>query len=146
MGSRMRFNLKTSTTARYLWPAAIGAVVIGSLSPADSSLMHAVASLRIDDKVLHFSAYVFLAILPVLGMRRKMDALLGAGSMMLLGLLLEIAQHFVPGRSPEVADEAANMVGVACGMVMAFPFRAGSAGLSPGSKLVERVSCAKPDP
>ena len=32
----MRFHLNISTTARYLWPAAMGAVVLGSLSPANS--------------------------------------------------------------------------------------------------------------
>jgi VanZ family protein len=120
----VRFHLNIATTARYLWLAAMAAVVIGSLSPADSSLMRAVAQVHIQDKVLHFGAYVFLASFPVLGMRRKLEAFVAAGSMVLLGLLLEIAQHFVPGRSPEVADEVANILGVACGMALAFPFRA----------------------
>jgi VanZ family protein len=57
-------------------------------------------------------------------MRRKLDAFVAAGSMTLLGLLLEVAQRFVPGRSPEVADEIANILGVACGTALAFPFRA----------------------
>ena len=129
----MRFHLNISTTARYLWIAAMGTVILGSLSPANSYLIRAVASTHIQDKVLHFVAYVFLAIFPVLGMRRKFEALMGAGSMMLLGLLLEITQYFVPGRSPEIADEVANILGVACGMALAFPFRARQNGPSPGS-------------
>jgi VanZ family protein len=131
----MRFHLNISTTARYLWPVAMGAVVLGSLSPANSVLIRAVASIHIQDKILHFVAYIFLAIFPVLGMRRKWEALVGAGSMMLLGLLLEITQHFVPGRSPELGDEVANMLGVLCGMALAFPFRARQRGLSSGSNL-----------
>jgi len=115
----------------------MGVVVLGSLSPANSSLMRAVASIHVSDKVLHFVAYVFLASFPVLGMRRKFEALVAAGSMMLLGLLLEITQHFVPGRSPEIADEVANMLGVLCGMALAFPFRARSRGLPPGSNLLD---------
>ena len=124
-------------TARYLWVAAMGVVVLGSLSPANSSLMRAVASIHVSDKILHFVAYVFLASFPVLGMRRKFEAFVAAGSMTLLGLLLEIMQHFVPGRSPEIADEVANMLGVLCGMALAFPFRAWPRGLPPGSKLVD---------
>lgn len=116
--------MSISKTARYLWPASTGAVVLGSLSPANSLLIRAVVSTHIRDKVLHFVAYALLAIFPVLGMRRKLEAIAGAGSMMLLGLLLEIAQHFVPGRSPEIADEVANVLGVLCGMAMAVPFRA----------------------
>ena len=78
---------------------------------------------RFNDKILHFSGYLLLAILPVLGLRRKINALMGAGSMVLLGLLLEIGQNFVPGRTPELADEVANSLGVACGVVLAYPFR-----------------------
>lgn len=101
----------------------MASVVAGSLSPADSSLIRAVASIHVQDKVLHFVAYVLLASFSVLGIRGKLEAFVAAGSMTLLGLLLEIAQHFVPGRSPEVADEVANILGVACGIALAFPFR-----------------------
>jgi VanZ family protein len=44
--------------------------------------------------------------------------------MVLVGMFLEIAQNFVPGRSPEVADAIANTLGVVCGIILAFPFRA----------------------
>jgi len=114
---------QVNTTARFLWGVAICLTVIGSLSPGNSTLMRAVSSLHVSDKTLHFSGYALLAILPILGMRRKASALWAAGSMVLLGLLLELAQNFVPGRSPEVADEVANALGVACGIVIAFPFR-----------------------
>ncbi len=115
----------------------MGAVVLGSLSPANSFLIRTVASIHIQDKILHFVVYVFLAIFPVLGMRRKFEALVAASSMMLLGLLLEITQHFVPGRSPEIADEVANMLGVLCGMALAFPFRAWQSEPSSGSNLLD---------
>jgi len=130
----MKFPLDVPTAARLLWAIAIAVVVIGSLSPANSSLMRAVASIHVQDKVLHFLGYVLLASFPVLGMRRKLEALVGGGSMILLGLLLEIAQHFVPGRSPEIADEVANMLGVACGMALAFPFRSWQRELPPRPK------------
>ena len=109
--------------ALFLWSAAICVVLIGSLSPSDSALMRTVDGLDINNKILHFSAYVCLAILPVLGIRKRNKALMAAASMVLLGLLVEFAQNLVPGRTPEVADEVANILGVASGIAIAFPFR-----------------------
>jgi hypothetical protein len=119
----MKLDQNLRWAAHFCWLAAICAVIIGSLSTGNSSLMRAVGALGISDKVLHFAAYVLLAVLPVLGIKGNIRALAGAGSMVLVGLLLEVAQNFIPGRSPEVADEIANTLGVACGMALAFPFR-----------------------
>src|ERR1700732_4686201 len=119
----MKVKLNPTVAAYVLWPAAVGIVVIGSLSPGDSWLMGSVDRLGIWDKALHFGAYLLLAVLPALGFQKRSTALWSAGSMVLLGLLLEIAQKFIPGRSPEAADELANAVGVSCGMALVFPLR-----------------------
>lgn len=119
----MKSDLKLSAIARYLWVTAIGMVVTGSLSPGNSSLMRAVDSLQVDDKILHFIIYLLLAMAPVLGLRRTTSAVWGAASMVVLGLLLEIGHSFVPGRTPGMADEIANTLGVGCGLALAFPFR-----------------------
>ncbi len=111
------------TLAFLLWVLAVCIDVIGSLSPHTSVVMKVVARLPVSDKVLHFSAYVLLAGLATLGLNQTMTALLSAGSMALLGLLLELGQYFVPGRTPEIADELANCLGVVCGIALAFPFR-----------------------
>jgi hypothetical protein len=117
-------NVKPSATAvQALWMLAIGVVIIGSLYPGNSWLMRGVDRLGIWDKALHFVAYFFLATLPVLGFQGKTGAL-WAGSMALLGLLLEFAQNFAPGRSPEFADELANITGVACGILFGLSLRA----------------------
>src|ERR1700680_2320030 len=118
----LKFSVNQRTVV-VLWFVAICAVTIGSLSPADSSFMFALDCLDVNDKLLHFSAYVVLALLPMLGLRAKGIALGAAGSMALLGLLLELAQNFSPGRTPDIFDELANVLGVACGIALALPLR-----------------------
>jgi VanZ family protein len=114
-----------SRTGLLLWAGAILAVIVGSLSPGDSALIHVVDRLtsNISDKVVHFSAYVILASLPVLSVRSRGRAFGWAASMALLGLVLEIGQAWVPGRTPDVADEIANVLGVAVGILLALPVR-----------------------
>ena len=119
----MKVSLSVAAAARGLWLVTIIAVVVGSLSPSSSFLMRAMARIHVQDKVLHFGAYVLLASFPVLGMRRTFDGFVAAASMALLGVLLEIGQRYVPGRTPDFADELANLLGVAFGMILAFPFR-----------------------
>jgi len=85
--------------------------------------MRTVDRIPVSDKILHFTAYVLLAGLAMLGFRRPQYALMAASSMALLGMFLEFGQHFVPGRTPDVADELANIIGVAGGITLAFPFR-----------------------
>ena len=52
---------------------------------------------------------------------RLADDLLG--SMFLLGLLLEDAQGYAPGRAVEFGDVIANGAGVVCGVLLAPPIR-----------------------
>ena len=98
-------------------------VVVGSLLPAASPLMVAVGRLHISDKVLHFSAYVALSLLPVVGCRDRRRGLIAGLSMFILGLLLEDGQHFSPGRAVEFGDVIANGAGVSCGVLLAPPIR-----------------------
>ena len=52
-----------------------------------------------------------------------------------LGLLLELAQMFVPGRTCSMADALANLIGVAAGVVAVCLWQ-----------LVRRLGCAQPPP
>jgi VanZ family protein len=79
--------------------------------------MSAVARLPVSDKVLHFTAYVVLATLAAWAQRGWRASIWYATCLALLGAGLELAQHFVPGRTPELADELANVLGVVCGLV-----------------------------
>jgi VanZ family protein len=102
----------------------IGCVVIGSLSPGASPLMVDIGRLRINDKVMHFCAYLALSFLPVVGFRDRREGLMAGLSMFLLGVLMEAGQHFSPGRAVELGDVIANGAGVSCGALLGRPIRA----------------------
>jgi VanZ family protein len=101
-----------------LWIAAILVVAVGELLPGGSAPLNWVDSLGVSDKIEHFTAYFGLAVIPVLGFdpRRGLTAAL---SMILLGVLLDVAQKFIPGRNFDLADIAANTVGVFGGLAVA---------------------------
>lgn len=64
------------------------------------------------DKIVHLAAYFVMGIFAwtaVTTMKRKLYLLF---SSVLLGVVLELVQEFVPGRSMDVADAAANTAGV----------------------------------
>lgn len=107
-----------------LWAALIGCVIIGSLLPATSPVMAAVGRMHINDKVLHFCAYVALSVLPVIGFRDRRRGLVAGLSMFVLAILMEAGQHFAPGRAVEVRDVLANGAGVSCGTLLGLPIRA----------------------
>jgi VanZ family protein len=85
--------------------------------------MAAVGRLRINDKVMHFGAYMALSLLPVIGFKDLRRGLMAGISMFLLGVLMEAGQHFSPGRAVELGDVVANGAGVTCGALLASAIR-----------------------
>jgi len=85
-----------------VWLTFICCVIVGSLAPATSPLMVAVASLHIYDKVQHFGAYLVLAFLPAIGFRDRHRGIVAVISIFALGVLLEAGQHFSAGRCQRV--------------------------------------------
>lgn len=71
------------------------------------------------DKIVHLMAYLWLAALPYFAFQVPKTALAGALCMVPLGIGLEIAQHYVPGRCFSVADLVANCLGVMMGIWLA---------------------------
>jgi VanZ family protein len=98
-----------------------GLVVMGSLLPAGSPVVLAAGRLPLTDKTMHFLAYLGLAGLPVLGLRKR--GLRVGLAVFGLGCLLEFAQQFSPGRSVDVWDLVANGAGVGCGVWLAAGLR-----------------------
>jgi len=80
-----------------LWLLSFLLVVIRSLLPPSSPVMRAVGRLPVSQKVLHFCAYTWLA---------------------LLGVALELGQKLVPGRAFEIRDMFINGVGVLTGIAI----------------------------
>lgn len=96
---------------RLLLLAAIILLVVGSLTPAQH-----VPAVTVQDKVLHFVAYAVVAILAMLSIRSPRHRMIGLAALVLLGIALELAQVFVPGRSFDLWDLAANGGGVLIGL------------------------------
>lgn len=71
------------------------------------------------DKLAHGLAYAWLAILPFFGFARIGAAFTGAFLMVPLGIGLEFAERYVPGRDFSIADMIADSVGVVLGIVLA---------------------------
>ena len=91
-----------------VWAVLAGCVVIGSLLPAASPVMVDIGRLHVNDKVMHFCAYLALSFLPVIGCKDRRRGLMAGLSMFLLGVLMEAGQHFSPGRAVEFGDVLAN--------------------------------------
>ena len=107
-----------------LWAVLICFVVISSLLPAASPVMVDIGRLHVNDKVMHFCAYLALSFLPVIGCQDRRRGLMTGISMFLLGVLMEAGQHFSPGRAVELGDVLANGAGVSCGTLLGLPIRA----------------------
>lgn len=104
---------------RILWVLMVAAVVAGSMLPAWSAPVRALAYVHINDKLQHFGAYYTLAALPALHeSRRALGVIVGV----LLGLAigLEFVQLCSGGRSFEVADMVAGACGVGAGLLLRF--------------------------
>src|ERR1035441_6860916 len=89
-----------------LWAALMCCVVIGSLLPAASPVMVDIGRLHVNDKVMHFCAYLALSFLPVIGFRDRRPGIVAGLSIFVLGILLEAGPHFPPGRAVELGESS----------------------------------------
>lgn len=71
-----------------------------------------------NDKLLHAAAYGTLTALALAEFGLSADGLLAAAAIFLVGLGLEAVQHHVPGRSFSAGDVAANVAGMAAGLML----------------------------
>ncbi len=95
-----------------LWGLSVAGVVFLSLRPgADFPL-----SFWNADKLGHFLAYLWLALLPALVIQSLIRMILLSLLLVSLGMLLECLQIHVPGRSFSLADMIANTIGVLLGI------------------------------
>jgi VanZ family protein len=92
------------------WSALALAVVVGCLVPADRLPRHLP-----NDKLLHLLSYAALALPVTTVASSSQHAIANAVILLLGGLLIELVQHFVPGRSFCTRDLLANTAGVLIG-------------------------------
>jgi len=112
----MIFNVMTGKRPVFLviWYISILLVCYCSLTPR----LELPVTFWNADKVYHLLAYGWIANLPFLGYSVKKQALLASFSMIFLGIVLEIGQIYVPGRTFSFIDIIANSLGVFLGMLM----------------------------
>ena len=114
---------------RACWGIACVVVIIGSLLPADSTPIHLLSILDINDKVEHFCAYTVLGLLPTVHEKwRRLWLLLVL--MVALGIALEYGQLYSPGRAFEIADMVADASGVLVGFLIGLLLRRRAMGTS----------------
>jgi len=99
----------------------IGATTVTVLSLLPQSALPPLPD--INDKIEHASAYLALALVAGPAWPRLADHARTAIALILLGGAIEIAQLWVPGRSAEWGDFAADTIGVVLGVAV---FRLGA--------------------
>ena len=99
------------------------ATVVVLIGIAYLSLRPSVQLVEVNDKVGHFIAYFTLMFIMGLGFwKRKKELLMAFVISAIYGLLMEIGQYFVPGRSFSFLDMLANASGalLATGFLLLF--------------------------
>jgi len=94
-----------------VWGAALLTFIVLSLIPQ-------AAPPPTIDKELHALSFAFLTILSFVAFRRPMALLLALGCVLAVGLASEALQSLVPGRTGSLEDVAANLIGMAIGIVI----------------------------
>ena len=99
-------------TARTAFAIAGLAIIAASLLPADE-----LPAIDVWDKLEHALSYAVLAVLGALAYagRGRSTVVLGV-SLVAMGVVLELLQAFVPGRSTDPGDALANLIGVLAGL------------------------------
>jgi VanZ family protein len=82
--------------------------------------MRALDYLHINDKLLHFAAYMVLALLPAIHEPRRLVVAAAVGAAA-LGAALEFGQLVSGWREFEIGDMAADAMGVCIGIMVGIP-------------------------
>jgi VanZ family protein len=107
--SSMRYGL------RLLFIGSLVAVSLLSLLPPGSEPSISFLS----DKLQHVSAYAWTALIGAMAYSSKRGKITILVALPMFGGAIELAQYFVPGRTPELADEIANLIGTVVGLLLA---------------------------
>jgi hypothetical protein len=86
-----------------LWIVLLASVMWGELLPSDSAPIVLLSATDMGDKLLHYIAYAVLVLMPAVVFGRR-GVVFSAVGTELLGIVLELLQQLVPGRTCEPAD------------------------------------------
>ena len=110
---RWFFTEKAKRAFFALWCVGWLVVAVKSLEP------NVELPLGLSDKTVHFSVYAVMAAAVASFCHLPARILGWVGLTVALSALLEIGQHFVPSRTMDIFDLAANTSGAACGALLA---------------------------
>jgi hypothetical protein len=102
---------------RIVWTSMLIVVVTGSLLPGDSPVMEKLDSLAVNDNLRRARVCATLH-----ETATKLGAFLAFVAIM--GVLLELGQLFVPGRTCDFYDVLADGAGILVGFLLGLPLRA----------------------
>jgi VanZ family protein len=106
---------------RVAWFVGVVVVTIISLLPEDSRPIQTLSLVPFGDKVHHALSYAVLGFIPVLREKRRTAAVLVAAGIT-LGWVIEVLQGYT-GRTPDVADGIADLMGITVGVLIGLAFR-----------------------
>lgn len=104
---------------KVIWGLMVFVVVLFSLLPQEQNFVQ----MPFSDKLVHFSTYFILTFVALLSSTKKHSLFMILAIQILIGICVEGAQSFVPGRTPEFLDILANSLGVLLGTLLYFLFR-----------------------
>lgn len=104
---------------RFLFICSLVAVAILSLLPPNAEPSVSFLS----DKLQHASAYAWLALIGAIAYSSRRANMALVVMLPIFGAAIELAQYFVPGRTPELADAIANLIGALLGLALALGAR-----------------------
>ncbi len=124
MSHALRWKTKKSPQVLwFVWAADLLFILSGSLAPGPLLNSVPLDIIPLGDKSVHFLAYALFALVPAVAAARTFAVLISTGLMATLGLVLEFGQKWVPGRSFDLADFAANVLGLIAGLSTGFLIR-----------------------
>ena len=100
---------------RVLWVITCIGVIIGSLLPSTSKPMELLSN--VNDKLIHFGSYGWLAFLPMLREPPR-TAIICVATVLLMGIALEFGQGLTGYRTLDPFDALANATGICCGVLL----------------------------
>lgn len=120
----MKLTRTRERIAWILWGLALATLVAGSLLPGLWVERMGLPVSRLGDKFLHYSGYCLLSIWPAFSSQTVRRRLRYAAGMITLGIIVELTQRMVPGRSVDLLDLHANNLGVFTGTMVGWLIRA----------------------
>ncbi len=91
------------------WGLCLGAILIVSLIPLPPLPANT-------DKPLHAFAFAGVSALTIMAFDRKKSIVMALGVVVLVGLVSEVGQLWVPGRYASLLDLLANIIGIVLGI------------------------------